>query len=140
MVSNQNNTEIILYTTPEGDIKIDTVFQNETIWLTQKKMAELFNVNVPAVSEHLSNIYDDGELKRKATVSKMETVQKEGNRQIKREREFYNLDTIIAVGYRVNSKRATQFRIWATNILKEYIIKGSNRPMNGTNLMREISL
>ena len=124
MVSNQNNTEIILYTTPEGNIKIDTVFQNETIWLTQKKMAELFDVNVPAISKHLSNIYIDGELQMEATVSKMETVQKEGNRQIKREREFYNLDAIIAVGYRVNSKRATQFRIWATNILKEYIIKG----------------
>ncbi len=75
-MSNQNNTEIILYTTPEGNIKIDTVFQNETIWLTQKKMAELFDVNVPAISKHLSNIYDDGELKRKATVSKMETVKK----------------------------------------------------------------
>lgn len=75
-MSNQNNTEIILYTTPEGDIKIDTVFQNETIWLTQKKMAELFDVNVPAISKHLSNIYNDGELKMEATVSKMETVQK----------------------------------------------------------------
>lgn len=80
MVSNQNNTQIILYTTPEGNIKIDTVFQNETIWLTQKKMAELFDVNVPAISKHINNIYDERELKREATVSKMETVQQEGSR------------------------------------------------------------
>jgi hypothetical protein len=87
-------------------------------------MAELFDVNVPAISKHLSNIYEEGELQKKATISKMETVQKEGNRQVTRNKDFYNLDAIIAVGYRVNSKRATQFRIWATNILKEYIIKG----------------
>ena len=119
-----DQSEIILYTTPDGTVKIDTIFQDETIWLTQKKMAELFDVNVPAVSKHLSNIYEDGELHREATVSKIETVQQEGNRSVTRKKEFYNLDAIIAVGYRVNSKRATQFRIWATNILKEYIIKG----------------
>ena len=115
---------IVLYTTPDGTIKIDTVFQNETIWLTQAKMADLFDVNVPAISKHLSNVYEEGELQKKATISKMETVQMEGNRQVTRNRDFYNLDAIIAVGYRVNSKRATQFRIWASNILKEYIIKG----------------
>ena len=119
-----NQSEIVLHTTTDGKVKIDTIFQNETIWLTQAKMAELFDVNVPAISKHISNIYEEGELQKKATISKMETVQLEGSRQIARNRDFYNLDAIIAVGYRVNSKRATQFRIWATNILKEYIIKG----------------
>ena len=119
-----NEAEIVLYTTPDGTVKIDTVFRDETIWLTQSKMAELFDVNIPAISKHLSNIYEDGELQKNATISKMETVQNEGNRKVTRNRDFYNLDAIIAVGYRVNSKRATQFRIWATNILKEYIIKG----------------
>lgn len=119
-----NQSEIILYKTEDGVIKIDAILQNETIWLTQNAMAELFNVNVPAISKHLSNIYEDGELVREATVSKMETVQNEGGRQVSRNKDFYNLDAIIAVGYRINSKRATQFRIWATAILKEYIIKG----------------
>ena len=117
-------SQIILYTTPEGDIKVDTILHNETIWLTQNAMAELFGVNVPAISKHLKNIFEDGELQKEATLSKMETVQNEGERQVTRNKDFYNLDAIIAVGYRVNSKRATQFRIWATNILKEYIIKG----------------
>ena len=117
-------SQIVLYTTPYGEIKIDTILQNETIWLTQGSMAELFGVNVPAISKHLANIYEEGELNRDATVSKMETVQEEGGRQVTRNKDFYNLDAIIAVGYRVNSKRATQFRIWATKILKEYIIKG----------------
>lgn len=123
-MNEENQSEIVLYTTADGKIKIDTVLQNETIWLTQKKMAELFHVNIPAISKHLSNIYEEGELKRDSTVSKMEIVQQEGSREVSRNKEFYNLDVIIAVGYRVNSKRATQFRIWATNVLKEYIIKG----------------
>ena len=117
-------SQIVLYTTPDGDIKIDTILRNETIWLPQIAMAELFDVNVPAISKHLTNIYEEGELSREATISKMETVQNEGGRQVTRNKDFYNLDAIIAVGYRVNSKRATQFRIWATSILKEYIIKG----------------
>ncbi|WXT99421.1 MAG: hypothetical protein Ctma_0118 [Catillopecten margaritatus gill symbiont] len=124
MTPSSNNSEIILYTTPDGTVKIDTIFQDETVWLTQKKMAELFAVNVPAISKHLSNIFNEGELQKEATLSKMETVQKEGSRSITRSKDFYNLDAIIAVGYRVNSKQATQFRMWATNILKEYIIKG----------------
>jgi hypothetical protein len=119
-----DKSEIVLYQTEDGKIKIDTVFQDETIWLTQARMAELFDVNVPAISKHLNNIFEEGELQKEATVSKMETVQQEGSRQVTRARDFYNLDAIIAVGYRVNSKRATQFRIWATHILKEYIIKG----------------
>jgi hypothetical protein len=117
-------SQLIFYTTPDGDIKVDTVLQNETVWLTQGSMAELFDVKVPAISKHLSNIYEEGELDKEATVSKVETVQTEGERQVARVLDFYNLDVIIAVGYRVNSKRATQFRIWATSILKEYIIKG----------------
>lgn len=117
-------TQIVLYTTPEGDVKIDTVLRNETLWLTQGAMAELFGVKIPAVSKHLTNIYEEGELSREATVSKMETVQDEGGRSVTRIKDFYNLDAIIAVGYRVNSRRATQFRIWATIILKEYIVKG----------------
>ena len=87
-------------------------------------MAELFDVEVPAISKHLSNIYEEGELQPDATVSKMEIVQKEGSRQVKRKVDCYNLDAIISVGYRVNSRRATHFRIWATGILKEYMIKG----------------
>ena len=117
-------SQIVLYTTPDGEIKIDAIVRNETIWLTQASMAELFGVNVPAISKHLANIYEEEELNREATVSKMETVQTEGGRQVARNKDFFNLDAIIAVGYRVNSKRATQFRIWATKILKEYIVKG----------------
>ena len=118
------NREFLLYKTPNGDVKVDVLLQNETIWMPQKKIAELFDVKVPAVSKHLNNIFESGELQKLATVSILEIVQNEGKRQVSREVEFYNLDAIIAVGYRVNSKRATQFRIWATTILKEFIIKG----------------
>ena len=117
-------TEFLLYKNPKGDIKVDVWLQDETIWMPQKKIAELFDVNVPAISKHLKNIFDNGELDKKATVSNMEIVQKESGRDVKRKTEFYNLDAIIAVGYRVNSKRATQFRIWATQVLKEFVIKG----------------
>lgn len=115
MVSNKNNTEIILYTTPEGNIKIDTVFQNETIWLTQKKMAELFDVQRPAITMHLKNIYESGELDENVVSSILEHTTQHGAIKGKTQTKpvkYYNLDTIIAVGYRVNSKRATQFRIW----------------------------
>ena len=127
--------DFLIYTTPEGDVKIEAFLHNENIWLTQKRMAELFNVGIPAISKHLGNIYSEGELAENSTVSKMEIVQKEGNRNIKRDVEFYNLDAIISVGYRVNSKQATLFRIWATRVLKEYILKGfsldDNRLKNG---------
>ncbi len=96
--------------------------QEETLWLTQKAIADLFQVGVPAITKHIHNIYETGELTEKATVSKMETVRQEGKRMVKRELTYYNLDMIIAVGYRVNSIQATQFRIWATKTLKEYII------------------
>jgi hypothetical protein len=117
-------SQIILYTTPQGDVKVEIRFENETFWLTQKKIAELFGVDVRTVNEHLKNIFASGELLREATIRKNRIVQQEGNRQVSRELDFYNLDAIIAVGYRVNSYNATQFRIWATNTLKEFIIKG----------------
>ena len=117
-------TEFLLYTAPDGQVKVECILHDETIWLTQKRIAELFGVGIPAVSKHLDNIYQDGELLREATVSILETVQQEGSRQVKRKLEFYNLDAIISVGYRVNSSKATQFRIWATQLLKEYITKG----------------
>lgn len=116
--------EILLYQSGGNKEFVSVVFKDETFWLTQKAMAELFDVNVPAVSKHLQNIYAEEELRQDATVSKMETVQDEGGRSVKRVRDFYNLDAIIAVGYRVNSKKATRFRQWATQTLKEYIQKG----------------
>ena len=117
-------TEFLLYTAPGGGVKVEVFLRDETVWLPQKRIAELFGVGVPAISKHLDNIYESGELQREATVSILETVQKEGARSIKRKVEFYNLDAIISVGYRVNSRQATQFRIWATRVLREYIIKG----------------
>ena len=117
-------TEFLLYTAPNGAIKVEVLLADETIWLTQKRMAELFGVGVPAVSKHLDNIYESGELQREATVSVLETVQQEGTRQVTRKLEYFNLDAVISVGYRVNSAQATQFRIWATQLIKEYIIKG----------------
>ena len=116
--------QFLMYQSVDEDISVNAVIHDETIWLTQKSMAKLFDVDVPAISKHLSNIYGDGELTQDSTVSKMEIVQMEGNRKVKREPEFYNLDAIIAVGYRVNSKKATRFRQWATKTLKEYITKG----------------
>ena len=116
--------EFLLSRSPSGEIRVEVFLHNENIWLTQKRMADLFGVGIPAISKHLDNIYEEGELDKNSTISILETVQKEGNRDVKREVEYYNLDAIISVGYRVNSSRATQFRIWATKILKEFIIKG----------------
>lgn len=115
---------IILYSTPQGNVKVEVIFNNQTFWLSQKGMANLFAVEVPAISKHLTNIYDTNELQKEATISILETVQKEGIRNVKRNVEFYRLDAVLAVGYRVNSAQATQFRIWATNTLKEFITKG----------------
>ena len=117
-------SNILLYETEDGKINVDVILKDETIWLSQKSMSELFDVNVPAINKHLTNIYEEKELDKNSTISKMEIVRKEGNRNVNRELEFYNLDAIIAVGYRVNSKKATKFRIWATKILKDYMIKG----------------
>ena len=120
----ENISNIAFYETENGNFKIDVRVNKDTVWLTQKQMAILFQVEVPAISKHIKNIYEIKELNEASTFSKMEIVQKEGNRQIKREVDFYNLDVIISVGYRVNSKSAIHFRQWATKILKEYIIKG----------------
>lgn len=119
-----NEIQYTLYSLDSEDIKVKVAIKDETIWVTQRGMAELFDVNVSAISKHLANIYAEGELSQPATVSKMEIVQTEGARQVTRLIDFYNLDAVISVGYRVNSRRATQFRIWATGILKEFIKKG----------------
>ena len=127
MMCNMTESQIILYTTPDGDIKVDTVLQNETIWLTQIAMAELFGVQRPAITKHLQNIFYSAELNEQVVSSILEHTTVHGAIPGKTQTKtvkYYNLDAIIAVGYRVNSKRATQFRIWATSILKEYIIKG----------------
>lgn len=116
--------KFILYTAPTGEVRVDVYLEDETVWLTQKAMAELFGVVKSTISEHLSNIYETNELNKQSTVRNFRTVQQEGDRSVNRELEYYNLDAIISVGYRVNSSKATQFRIWATNALKEYIIKG----------------
>lgn len=119
--------EIIFYRTPDGEQRIEVVFRNENFWMTQKALAELFGVNIPTVSKHLRNIFASGELVEEVVVSILEITTQhgamEGKTQTNKVR-FYNLDAIIAVGYRVNSYQATQFRIWATKTLKEYIIKG----------------
>ena len=116
--------QFLIYNVPTEDVTVNAIIKDETIWLTQKAMAELFAVEVPAISKHLANIFEEGELSVDSTVSKMEIVQQEGSRNVKRKVDFYNLDAIISVGYRVNSGRATQFRIWATKVLKEYMTKG----------------
>ena len=119
-----NEIQFILYQLPDENGKVQVVIKDETIWATQKAMAQLFGVNIPAISKHLKNIFDEEELRPDTTVSKMEIVQMEGEREVKRETTFYSLDAIIAVGYRVSSLRATHFRQWATKILNEYIRKG----------------
>ena len=116
--------QIILYSTPEGAARIEVHFEDETFWLDQRRLGELFGVDVRTISEHLVNIFATGELVETATVRKIRRVQREGARDVRRQIDYYNLDAIIAVGYRVNSVRATQFRIWATQTLKEFIVKG----------------
>jgi hypothetical protein len=118
------NSEILIYQNQEGNIKIDVRLQEETVWLTQSQMGQLFGKDKRTISEHISNIFSEGELEKSSTVRKFRTVQTEGNREVERELDHYNLDIIISVGYRVKSVQGTQFRIWATQRLKEYIIKG----------------
>ena len=119
-----NENDLIIYKNSEGNIIVDAIYKDETLWLTQKGMSKVFDVQVPDISKRLTDIYNNGELDKNSTISKMEIVQQEGSRQVKRLVDTYNLDAIIAVGYRVNSKKATEFRIWATERLKEYMIKG----------------
>ena len=116
--------QFILYNLPDGEGSVQAYIENETIWLTQKAMSQLFDVSVSAINQHLKNIYDSNELSPDATIKKILIVQQEGARQVKREQTFYNLDVIISVGYRVNSQKATKFRQWATKILNEFIRKG----------------
>ena len=121
------NNDVVIYQSSDGLVKMEAIVDasNETIWATQKAMAQLFGVNVPAISKHLKNIYSEGELAESMTISKMETVVQRGFRGAVREMvEFYNLDAIISVGYRINSRQATAFRQWATSVLKQYMIKG----------------
>ncbi|MEK6731334.1 MAG: virulence RhuM family protein [Pseudomonadota bacterium] len=117
-------TEFLLYTDPNGDVRVEAFLYDENIWLTQKRMADLFGVDARTINEHLQNIYKIHELEEVSTIRNFRTVQTEGSREVEREIKFYNLDAILSVGYRVNSMQATQFRIWASKILKEYIIKG----------------
>ena len=124
IVPNNSFTEFLLYTTPNGKVKVEIFLRNENIWLTQAKIADLFGVERSVVTKHLQNIFKEGELDQNSTCAKIAQVQTEGARRVTRSVEFYNLDAILSVGYRVSSKQATLFRIWATERLKEYIIKG----------------
>lgn len=121
MKNKKPKSQIVIYKTEDGQAKINVHFEDETVWLTQKQMAELFGVGIPAINKHLINIFESGELFEKSVISKMEITAKDGKGY---DTKHYNLDAIIALGYRINSKRATQFRIWATARLRDYIIKG----------------
>jgi len=122
--SEKNKSELLIYQSEDGKIKVDVCFQNETVWLTQQLMAELFQTTKQNISLHVQNIYEEGELVPKSTVKEFLTVQVEGTRSVKRKIDYYSLDVIISVGYRVKSLRGTQFRIWATNVLKRHLIDG----------------
>ena len=124
MAENLNKGEIVIYTATDGSIRLDARLKDETIWLTQKAMAELFDCSSDNISLHLKNIYKENELDKNSTAEDFSVVQKEGVRTVSRVQTFYNLDAIISVGYRVNSSRATQFRIWATSVLKDFMTKG----------------
>ena len=119
-----NNSNIIMYTTEDGLTKIEVTFEEDTVWLSLEQMTELFQRDKSTVSRHIKNIFAEGELSQESTVAKFATVQMEGARQVSRDIEYYNLDVIISVGYRVKSLRGTQFRIWSSSVLKEYMKKG----------------
>jgi death-on-curing family protein len=133
--------EIIIYKSKEGP-KLEVRLEEETVWLTQKQMALLFDKGVPTINEHIKNIYKEGELRESSTIRKFRIVQKEGKREVERDMDFYNLDVIISVGYRVKSFRGTQFRIWATKTLKEHLVKGytinEKRLLQAQNQLREL--
>ncbi len=124
MQDKNKEMRMVLYHSENDDVAVNAVIKDETLWITQKAMAELFDCTTDNIGLHLKNIYADNELDKDATTEKISVVQQEGTRQVKRNVDFYNLDAIISVGYRVNSKRATAFRIWATGVLKEYMTKG----------------
>lgn len=116
--------QFLLYQTPDGDSRIEVKLQNDTVWLSLDQMAELFQRNKSTISRHVKNVLEDGELQEEATIANFATVQNEGTRKVERVIAYYNLDMIISIGYRVHSYRGVQFRIWATKVLKEYIVKG----------------
>lgn len=124
MIELPRKSDFLFYTSPDGEVRVEVFFEDETIWLTQKRMAELFGVEPNTITYHLGEVFQSGELTEAATTRKIRAVQIEGTRQVRRDTKFYNLDAIISVGYRVNSARATQFRIWATKTLKNFMIKG----------------
>lgn len=134
-------SDFLLYSTPDGSVKVEVFFEDETVWLTQKRMAELFGVEIATINYHLKEIFDSNELAAERTIRKIRIVQHEGDRKVEREVNFYNLDVIISVGYRVNSQQATQFRIWATKTLGNFIIKGyaldSDRLKNGSHFGKD---
>lgn len=125
-LTNNENNKIIIYTSDDGQVKIEVRLEDENVWLTQNAMAELFDTTKQNVSLHIKNVFEEGELKENSTVKESLTVQNEGNRRVERNIQYYNLDVIISVGYRVKSIRGTQFRIWANKLIKEYLIKGYN--------------
>lgn len=124
LIENQPTSRILIYKTNQGESRVEVLFNGQTFWLTQKRMAEMYDVDVSTINYHLGNIFETGELKEEATIRKIPIVQMEGEREVNRPQLMYNLDVIIAIGYRVNSYKATQFRIWATEVLREFIIKG----------------
>src|SRR3989338_1651093 len=124
MNDQDKNNQIIIYNTEDGETKIEVQMKDETVWLSQKQMAELFDCTIENIIFHLKNVFESAELSEKATTKDYLAVQKEGNREVKRSVKIYNLDAVISIGYRINSLRGTEFRIWATQKLKEYIIKG----------------
>lgn len=136
------DSEIKIYQTDDGQTKIDVKFDNETVWLTQKQMAQLFDKDSDTIGLHIKNIYQSGELEELTTTEESSVVQQEGKRKVKRKLKFYNIDTIISIGYRVNSRRGIQFRIWASRIIKEYLLKGfsldNKRLVQQNNQLREL--
>lgn len=137
----ENIQSVLIYETEDSAVVSEVLVMNETLWMTQKQMANLFDADLSVISRHLKNIFDEGELIEEATLAKIARVQNEGDREVSRQVSYYNLDAIIALGYRINSKKATQFRIWATGVLKEYMIKGfaldDNRLKQGETLFGE---
>lgn len=121
---NQSTGQIAIYQTDDGSITTEVRLEGETVWLSQKQMAELFDKNIMTINEHIANVFAEGELEPSATIRKFLMVRQEGKREVKREIEHYNLDVIISVGYRVKSKQGTQFRIWANSVLKDYLVQG----------------
>jgi hypothetical protein len=123
-MNTKNKDQIVLYTDKQGNVELRADIERETLWATQAQISELFEVNIPTINEHLKNIFKTNELEKISTIRNFRIVRDERGRKVKRNINFYNLDVIIAVGYRVNSKKATQFRIWATGILRKYLVKG----------------